>query len=1182
MQIPILYPVTSTSIPCCPVDLTLLTPALSRAWSPQSIMKYLFVVCTLLFLSASCLLAADVEKPASKKPGEAPKKLTTEEYDREAELRISNFKLPEDIKATLFADPAQTQNPSAICFDEKGRMYIAEIHRWRAGVQDIRNEQRLLAQDIAIQSSADRLAMYQRDIMSRPLAFYSEFSDRIVVVEDSDKDGRADTSSVWADGFNDPLDGPGIGVLSGGNGTIYYTNIPHIWKLDDTDGDGNADKRESIQEGFGVRMSLSGHDMHGLVQGPDGKIYWSIGDRGYSITTKEGRHYHRPTEGAVFRCDPDGSNVEEYYRGLRNPQELAFDQFGNLFTCDNNADAWDTGRLVYILEGGDTGWRFGNQALLIFRDQLGLRTPDYEHPGHSEVPLNPWTAEGVWEPQHEGRPAWALPPIDRVSWGPSGFVYNYGVTAMPERYANHFWICNFGGAKGDLESFSVKERGAGFELDHHEVFMEGLGITDVEFGPDGRMYLCCFNNNGWYKQDIGNIYALSDEKAAKAAIVKQTHELLLSDFGSMTNGELDQLLAHPDMRVRQRAQFDLVRRKDSAMLAKASQETENRLKRLHGIWGLGQLARANHDLLDLVIPLLDNSDSEVRAQAAKVLADSRTEKAGEALVAALDDESARVKSFAAIGVGKCRNVNALDRLLEILAENNNQDVFLRHSCVQGMWYLNEREKILKKINDDSAALRLGVLLTLRKLEDPRVKYFLNDSEPFIREEAIRAINDLNLITALPELAEKIEPFAAATGEVKMPEDHRDWMIQTRLINANFRLGKAENANRLLEYAAQPKLPEVLREQALKAIAEWPEPTAVDPTVGYHRPLDPATRGDISEIVKDQMPAVFRTVNGKLLALATEIALQYDAKVPVDLLTQQIKDGAADLDARIGSVKGLAKQQPDALEPLWDSLFESEKAALRATAAETLLKLDESRGLKRALSLANSDNLRDRQNAYRLLAGNKSPEVAALFANRLADFQNEKPGALLDLLEATAVREEEEIKSLLATYNQRLDATDPLSAFQPCLTGGDPKIGRTLFMTHAAGQCAKCHRIDKDGGEAGPDLSEIGARSDAKYILESLINPSAVVVPGYGLTLVTLQNGESIGGTLMEENGPSIFMKYPDPKAPEKQITREIPLSEIASRQPPVSAMPPMIGLMKKSEIRDLVAFLASLKEKKEK
>ena len=131
------------------------------------------------------------------------------------------------------------------------------------------------------------------------------------------------------------------------------------------------------------------HDLHGLAWGPDGKLYFSIGDRGFHVETKEGTVLHGPRTGGIFRCNPDGTNLEVIARGLRNPQEIAFDQFGNLFAVDNNCDKGDHSRLVYVVEGGDSGWNMAYQSL-----------PEPYLTG-------PWHAEQIWHlPPSELQPAW--------------------------------------------------------------------------------------------------------------------------------------------------------------------------------------------------------------------------------------------------------------------------------------------------------------------------------------------------------------------------------------------------------------------------------------------------------------------------------------------------------------------------------------------------------------------------------------------------------------------------------------------------------------------------------------------------------------------------------------------------------------------------------------------------------
>ncbi|MCA9297486.1 MAG: hypothetical protein KDA28_00385, partial [Phycisphaerales bacterium] len=265
-----------------------------------------------------------------------------------------------------WTSPGMIQSPVAFTIDRFGRVYVVESDRAGNAVSDTRQLGHLngVEEDLLLKTVEDRRVLIRRWVEGGHFDsdFFTRTEDRVRMVQDTDGDGLADEQHVFAGGFNDEVDGIAAGVLVH-DGKVYFTNIPSLWVLEDEDGDGVAERRESLSYGYGVRWCFYGHDLHGLVLGPDGRIYFSMGDRGFNVTTKEGRHLFGPDRGGVFRCWPDGSGMELFHVGLRNPQELAFDTWGNLYTGDNNCDSGDRARVVHVLEGADSGWRQDVQSL---------------------------------------------------------------------------------------------------------------------------------------------------------------------------------------------------------------------------------------------------------------------------------------------------------------------------------------------------------------------------------------------------------------------------------------------------------------------------------------------------------------------------------------------------------------------------------------------------------------------------------------------------------------------------------------------------------------------------------------------------------------------------------------------------------------------------------------------------
>jgi quinoprotein glucose dehydrogenase len=401
-----------------------------------------------------------------------------------AKLAAKAFQLPEGFTLTTVASEPQTANGVAFCFDPKGRIFIAETYRVKKGIEDNREHMNWLDDDLAAQSVADRREYVKRR-MGDKIGDYTKESEVVRLLEDRDGDGTYESSSVFSTDYKNIEDGTAAGVYWC-NDRLLFACIPALWELRDDDHDGKAEKRRALATGFGVHFALYGHDLHGFCTGPDGKVYVSIGDRGLNVETPAGRLFN-PNSGAVLRFNPDGSDLELFATGLRNPQELAFNEFGDLFTVDNNSDSGDQARLVHIVEGMEVGWRMSFQYL----DDRG-----------------PFNREKIWKPQNADQPASIVPPLANIAKGPSGLTY-YPGTGLPAAYNGAFFLVDFlgGATNSGIREFHVEQAGATYKLTDYKPFLTGVLATDCDFGPSGDMYILDWVE-GWNGPGVGRTHRL--------------------------------------------------------------------------------------------------------------------------------------------------------------------------------------------------------------------------------------------------------------------------------------------------------------------------------------------------------------------------------------------------------------------------------------------------------------------------------------------------------------------------------------------------------------------------------------------------------------------------------------------------------------------------------------------------
>ncbi len=825
----------------------------------------------------------------------------------------------------LIASEPNVMDPVSFCFDEHGNILVAESFRQENAVPDNRSSPFWLEDDLQSQTLEDRLAMFEywADQRTNGMDFYTEFEERIRRLEDVDGDGVFETSTVVADGFNNPLDGTAAGLLMI-DGDLWFTCIPSLWRLRDVDSDGTAEIREEIIRGFGVRVALRGHDLHGLALGLDGRLYWSMGDRGYHIELDDGSELHSAGEGGVFRCDLDGTNLELYHHGLRNPQELAFDNFGNLFTGDNNSDAGDKARLVYCVEGGETGWRMEYQTL------------------EGENKRGPWVQENGWDPHAKERPAWILPAIDTIGSGPSGLV-SYPGGGLSQRYDGHFFMCNFlGSAKhSNVLSFAVEPDGAHFTMVDLHPFVENVLCTDVDFGYNGKMVISDWGE-GWKGNYEGRLYCVWDEKHVSEGDVSAIFE---NGFTTQTSDDLKEMLSHTDRRVRLRAQIELANRKETSILHSIALHSKNQLARIHAMWGLAMIDRAGGTESQRIVPLLHDMDPEIRAQACKILGEANNTTAFPIVKVLMNGDSPRVSYFATIAAGHLGD--PIDEVVGLLEDNNNNDVYLRHAAVMALASSQYPSSLMNLSEHPSDAVRLAAVLALRKLESRFLAEFLYDKDASVATEAARAIHDVPIQPSMKALADSLE---FATTE--------PW--KRRALSAAQRLGATEHLEDVISFAANSENSIRLRSIALGIIKLWKNPQPREIVEGRWRPVQNA-KARSTEPLEESIHTLVEQTSGELLLQVFEIAKEYGLSLPMEINEQILVDESKPIGLRVHCLRSLQD------EPSVEYALQHDAWQLRAAARDVLMNLNEERAVSELLLCIEEGEMQEAQAAVRTLA-----------------------------------------------------------------------------------------------------------------------------------------------------------------------------------------------------------------------